>query len=95
MTTVISILIIALQLFSYILLGRIIVEMIASFSRDFRPPRWFALISEPLFIITDPPVRALRRLIPPVRMGNVGLDLSVMVLFLAIMLAQILLRTML
>lgn len=68
---------------------RIIVEMIEAFSKQFDPPRWFMLTAEPLFRITDPPVKALRRLIPPLPMGGgIGLDVSVIVLFLILMVAQ-------
>ncbi|MDO4685787.1 MAG: YggT family protein [Corynebacterium sp.] len=69
------------NLFIFLLIARILIEMIQSFSRNFRPPRWFVMIAEPIFVITDPPVKALRRLIPPVRMGSVALDVSVLVLF--------------
>lgn len=75
----------ALAIFKFILIARILIEMVVSFSRNFQPPRWFYTIAEPLFMITDPPVKALRRLIPPVRMGGVALDVSVLVLFFAIM----------
>ncbi|PRQ11158.1 hypothetical protein C1Y63_07860 [Corynebacterium sp. 13CS0277] len=92
MENVALIALVALQLYSYIVLGRIIIEMIASFSRDFRPPAWFATISEVLFVLTDPPLRALRRLIPPVRLGNVGLDMGVLALFLLIMVAQFIIQ---
>lgn len=92
MTTVILILIWLLQLYAYVLLGRIIIEMIQSFSRNFRPPRWFCLIGEVLFILTDPPVKLLRRLIPPVRMGQVALDLSILVLFFGLQIAQLILH---
>lgn len=91
MSTVISILLFLVRIYTWILIFRIIIEMIGSFSRDFRPPRWFSLMSEPLFVVTDPPVKALRRLIPPLRMGNIGLDMSVLVLFFALQLVQILL----
>ncbi|MCI6207455.1 MAG: YggT family protein [Corynebacterium glucuronolyticum] len=94
MSTVISILLLLVRIYTWILIFRIIIEMIGSFSRDFRPPRWFSLMSEPLFLVTDPPVKALRRLIPPLRMGNIGLDMSVLVLFFALQLVQILLSSM-
>lgn len=73
-----------IQLYLLILVARIIIEMVRSFSRQFRPPQWFYVIAEPLFALTDPPVKALRRLIPPVRLGQVGLDVSILVLFLVI-----------
>lgn len=71
-----------LSLFRLLLVVRIVVEMIQSFSRQFRPPRWFYVVAEPIFRVTDPPVKGLRRVIPPLRMGNVALDMSVIVLFL-------------
>ena len=70
-----------LRLYTLVLIVRIIIEMIQSFSRQFNPPRWFMVIAEPLFVITDPPVKALRRIVPPMQMGGVALDLSVLVLF--------------
>lgn len=82
MSTIGIILILILRIYSWILIARIIIEMIQSFSRQFNPPRWFMVLAEPLFMVTDPPVRALRRLIPPLRMGGVTLDVSIIVLFL-------------
>ena len=70
-----------MQIYTWVLIARIIIEMIQSFSRQFNPPRWFMVVAEPLFVITDPPVMALRRLIPPLQMGGVALDVSVLVLF--------------
>lgn len=72
---------------------RIIVEMVQVFSKRFDPPTWFTLAAEPVFVMTDPPVKALRRLIPPLRMGGgVGLDVSVLVLFFALAIAQALIQ---
>ena len=71
------------------LIVRIIIEMIQSFSRQFNPPRWFMVIAEPLFVVTDPPVKALRRVVPPMQMGGVALDLSVLVLFIILQLLQL------
>nr|WP_047241443.1 YggT family protein [Corynebacterium epidermidicanis] len=81
-----------LELYLYLVIARIIIEMIQSFSRQFRPPKWFALIAEPIFVVTDPPVKALRRLIPPLQMGGVALDVSILVLFVAISVLQFVAR---
>ena len=78
-----------LRLYTLVLIVRIIIEMIQSFSRQFNPPRWFMVIAEPLFVITDPPVKALRRIVPPMQMGGVALDLSVLVLFIILQLLQL------
>lgn len=84
-----SVLYVVIQIFVLILIARIVVEMIQSFSRNFQPPRWFIYIAEPLFVITDPPVKALRRVIPPLRLGNVSLDMSVIVLFIILSLLRV------
>ena len=81
-----------LRLYTLALIVRIIIEMIQSFSRQFNPPRWFMVIAEPLFVITDPPVKALRRIVPPMQMGGVALDLSVLVLFIILQLLQLIVR---
>lgn len=70
-----------LVFYTFLLVLRIIIEMVASFSRRFRPPSWFASGAEVLFKLTDPPLLFLRRLIPNVRLGAVALDVSVLVLF--------------
>ncbi|WP_080794097.1 YggT family protein [Corynebacterium pacaense] len=70
-----------INLYMYVLIARIVIEMIQSFSRSFAPPKWFYVVAEPIFLITDPPVKALRRLIPPLPLGNVRLDVSVIILF--------------
>lgn len=78
-----------IRLYTWVLIIRIVIEMIQSFSRSFRPPRWFMLVAEPLFVVTDPPVKLLRKLIPPLRMGNVALDVSIIVLFLLLNVAGV------
>ena len=65
--------------------------MIASFSRGWSPKGAVAVVLEWLFVITDPPVKALRKVIKPVRMGQVALDLSVLVLFVIIIVIQVVL----
>lgn len=83
-----TILLIMLRIYSLMLIARLITEMIQSFSKHFRPPRWYAVAMEPVFVSTDPPVKALRRLIPPLQTGGVGIDVSVIVLFIILAVLQ-------
>lgn len=69
-----------LFIFWLLLIGRIIVEFIRTFARDWRPSGIVVILLEAIFTVTDPPVKLLRRLIPPVNLGGVRLDLSIMVL---------------
>lgn len=93
MSSVATIVYWALEVYLYLVIVRIIIEMIQSFSRQFRPPKWFAVLAEPVFVLTDPPVKALRRLVPPLQLGGVALDVSILLLFVAIQIAQAVART--
>lgn len=69
-----------LFIFWLLLIGRIIVEFIRTFAREWRPTGFVVVVLEAIFTVTDPPVKLLRRLIPPLNLGGVRLDLSIMVL---------------
>ena len=69
MAIVFDIVVGVLWLFWLILLGRVIAEMLQQWARDFRPHGVVLVLFEFLYTVTDPPVRALRRVIPPLRIG--------------------------
>ena len=71
-----------LFVFWLLLIARVVVEWIRSFSRDWRPTGITVVVLEIIMSITDPPVKLLRRLIPPITIGAVRLDLSILVLLL-------------
>jgi YggT family protein len=72
----------ALFVFWLLLIARVVVEFIRSFSRDWHPKGLTVVILETIMTVTDPPVRLLRRLIPQLTVGAVRFDLSIMVLLL-------------
>ena len=84
MTLVKIILYYALAIYLILLIGRLILSWIQSFSRDWSPTGIVLVLAEVAYTPTDPPLRLLRRCIPTVRLGTVGLDLSFMVLFLVV-----------
>ncbi len=65
-----------LALYTYILIARILLSW-------FPPPRSDAgrTIVGLIYDVTDPVLRPLRNLIPPLRMGMVALDLSPIIVF--------------
>jgi YggT family protein len=75
-----AVLYLVLFIFWLLLISRVIVEFIRSFARDWRPTGVVVIVLEVIFTVTDPPVKLLRRLIPPVNLGGIRLDLSIMVL---------------
>lgn len=70
--------------FSLFLTARVVVEMVRTFAREWRPAGGVAVTLETVYTVTDPPVRVVRRIIPTVRIGGVGLDLSIIVLWLVV-----------
>ncbi|WP_006240847.1 YggT family protein [Mycolicibacterium tusciae] len=77
-----SILGFVLFVFWLLLIARVVVEFIRSFSRDWQPKGVTVVILELIMTVTDPPVRLLRRVIPQLTIGAVRFDLSIMVLLL-------------
>jgi YggT family protein len=49
------------------------------FAPSYRASGAMAVLLEITFTLTDPPLRFLRRLIPPLRIGNIGIDLAFIV----------------
>ncbi|GAA4480396.1 YggT family protein [Rhodococcus olei] len=79
-----------LFVFWLLIIGRIIVEFIRTFARDWHPTGFVVVILEAIFTVTDPPIKLLRRLIPSISLGGVRLDLSIMVLlFIVFILMQV------
>ena len=71
-----------LFVFWLLLIARVVVEFIRSFSRDWRPKGVTVVILEVIMTVTDPPVKLLRRIIPQLTIGAIRFDLSIMVLLL-------------
>lgn len=75
-------------IFFILLIGRLVIDWIQVFARDWRPRGIVLVIAETIYSVTDPPLRALRRLLPPLRIGQVQLDLAFIVLFLIVTIAM-------
>ena len=82
-----SLLYILLWLFFVLLIARLVLDYIQMFARSWRPSGPMLVIAEVIYTITDPPLKALRRVIPPLRIGSVSLDLSFLVLVVLVQIA--------
>jgi YggT family protein len=83
--------IIHVLLFTFIALLwiRFVVDWVQVFARSWSPHGVLLVILEVVYSVTDPPIKALRRVIPPLRLGNFALDLSFLIVLVA---AYVLLR---
>ena len=75
--------ILAFVVFLYLILlfARLVVGWIGVFARDWRPSGPLVVALELVYSATDPPLNALRKVIPPLTVGSVRLDLGFMILF--------------
>lgn len=72
----------AVLVFFLILLVRMVLDWVQVFARTWRPTGVALVVAEVTYTVTDPPLRLLRRFLPPLRLGPVQLDLAFTVLFL-------------
>lgn len=68
--------IVHLMLLVYILVlfARLILDYIPMFNREWRPKGFGLVAAEAVYTVTDPPIRFFRRIIPPLRIGQLSLD---------------------
>jgi YggT family protein len=69
-----------LYVFWLTLLGRFVLGAILQYGRWWHPSRGSAAALEVVWSVTDPPLKALRRVIPPLRIGTVSVDLASLIL---------------
>jgi YggT family protein len=69
-----------LYVFLLVLLARFVLGAVLQYGRRWQPGRGAAAGLESVWSVTDPPLKALRRVIPPLRIGTVSIDLASLVL---------------
>ncbi|MCW2801406.1 MAG: YggT family protein [Aeromicrobium sp.] len=76
-----------------LLIARFVLDWVQMLARQWRPTGFVAVICEGIYSVTDPPLRAVRGVIPPLRLGAVVLDLSPMILLIGIFILQAITRS--
>ncbi|MDI1464857.1 YggT family protein [Catellatospora sp. KI3] len=77
---VLQVVYLAIYLFYLVLIARFVLGAVLGYGRRWHPARGSAAALEVVWSVTDPPLKALRRVIPPLRIGTVSIDLSSLVL---------------
>jgi YggT family protein len=85
---VISVLLFVLNLFFAALICRLVLDWIQVLARDWRPHGPVLFFAEAVYTVTDPPLKFLRRVIPPLSLGGIRLDMAFLVLILAVSLTS-------
>ena len=73
-----------LLVFLILLFARFVVDWVMVLARSWRPSGFVAAGLEVVYTTTDPPLKAVRKVIPPLNLGSIRLDLGFMVLLIAV-----------
>ena len=84
MSVVVQVIYIALMCFLVVLFFRLVMDYVFQFARSWQPGKAMVVVLEATYTVTDPPLKLLRRVIPPLRLGGVALDLSFFVLMIIV-----------
>ncbi|NHN56028.1 YggT family protein [Calidifontibacter sp. DB0510] len=84
MGVVLSVVAIALYVFFITLIARLVFDWIQVFARDWTPRGPVLVVAEGVYTVTDPPLKAIRRVVPPLQLGSIRLDLAFLLLILAV-----------
>ena len=78
----------ALLFFFVALIVRLVFDWVQMFARSWRPRGVALVAAHAVYSVTDRPLKLLRRLIPPLRLGGMSLDLGFVLLFIAVSVAM-------
>jgi YggT family protein len=84
MSTALDVVQIALYCFLLVLIFRLVMDYVFQFARSWQPGKAMVVVLEATYTVTDPPLKLLRRFLPPLRFGGVALDLSFFVLMIIV-----------
>lgn len=82
MSILFEVIALVLLVFWFFLLARLVFDLVQAFSRNWAPRGPLLVLLEFIYTVTDPPLRFLRRFIPPLRIGQVSFDLAFLILLL-------------
>jgi YggT family protein len=74
---------VALTIFFVLMWARFVLDLAVSFARRWRPRGFGLVLAEAVYAITDPPIKLVRRVIPPLRVGGASLDFAWSIVMLA------------
>jgi YggT family protein len=77
-----------LLVFLILLFARFVVDWVMVLARSWRPSGLVAAGLEVVYATTDPPLKAVRKVIPPLNLGSIRLDLGFMVLLILVYLLR-------
>ncbi|ONI63510.1 YggT family protein [Okibacterium fritillariae] len=82
-----------LLLYFFAMWGRFGLDLARSFKPSWRPRGAGLVAAETVYVVTDPPIRFFRRILPPLRVGPVALDFGWSITMLCVIIAMTLVNS--
>ena len=82
-----------LWIFLLVLFARMILSWVPVLVRDWEPHGPMLVVAEIIYSVTDPPLRLLRKVLRPVRVGTMMLDLAFIGLTILVLILRLLNRS--
>jgi YggT family protein len=77
-----------LLIYFFVMWARFVLDLVRTFNRSWRPRGAWLVVVEAVYTLTDPLVRFFRRIVPPIRIGQVALDLGWSLAMLVVIIAM-------
>ncbi|OKL53989.1 YggT family protein [Bowdeniella nasicola] len=78
----------ACAIYLLILFARVILDWIQVFNQSWRPKGVVLVLANIIYTLTDPPVKMLRGVIPPLRLGAIALDVGFLVIVFGVIILE-------
>jgi YggT family protein len=79
-----AVLYVALLVYFFALWARFVLDLVQAFSESWRPRGAVLVLAEVAYTATDPPIKAVRRVLPPLRIGAFALDFGFTIVMFAV-----------
>jgi YggT family protein len=92
LTLIANVLLFVLTVFLIAMWARFILDWVRLLARRWRPRGVALVLAEASYSVTDPPIRLVRRVVPPLRIGGAALDFAWSIVLLACLILMAVVR---
>ena len=92
LTLISNVLLFVLTVFLIAMWARFILDWVRLLARRWRPRGVALVLAEASYTVTDPPIRLVRRVVPPLRIGGAALDFAWSIVLLACLILMAVVR---
>ncbi len=92
LTLISNVLLFVLTVFLIAMWARFILDWVRLLARRWRPRGVALVLAEASYTVTDPPIRLVRRVVPPLRIGGAALDFAWSIVLIACLILMAVVR---